>query len=96
MGNCGGGFGVQEQAGDHVLYWTMNGASGVAIITTIVGWLPPMAAVVALIWYIIQIYESDTIQNWIRGKRVRKIARMKARVLMMEAQNKPDLPDLGG
>ncbi len=87
---------MQEQAGDHALYWFGNGASGIAIVTTMVGWLPPMAALIALVWYIIQIYESDTIQKWIRGKRVRKIARMKARVLMMEAQNKPDLPGLDG
>ncbi len=85
-----------SSAGDHILSWVGNGASGVAIVSTLAGWLPPAAALIALVWYVIQIYESDTIQKWIRGRRVRKIARMKARVMMMEAQNKPDLPGLDG
>ncbi len=81
-------------AGDHLLSWIGNGASAGAVISTMVGWLPPAAAVIAFIWYVIQIYESATVQKWIRNRRTRKIARMKAQVLMMEAQNKPDLPGL--
>jgi chromate transport protein ChrA len=85
---------MQDNASDHVLSWIGNGASGVAIVTTIFGWLPPAAALIAFVWYIIQIYESATVQKWIRSKRIRKIARMKAQVLLMEAQNKGDLPGL--
>ncbi len=84
-----------NSAGDHLLSWVGNGASIGAVVSTMVGWLPPAAAFIALVWYIIQIYESDTVQSWLRNKRTRKIARMKARVIMMEAQNKPDLPGLG-
>ncbi len=82
------------QDSDHVLSYIGNGASGLAIVTTIFGWLPPAAALIAIVWYVVQIYESDTIQKWIKSRRTRKIARMKAQVLMMEAQDKPDLPGL--
>jgi hypothetical protein len=79
-------------AGDHVLAWIGNGASVGAIISTMTGWLPPAAAFIALVWYIIQIYESDTIQRWVKSRRIRKIARMKAQVLLMEAQDKDSGP----
>lgn len=83
---------MHDGSGDHILSWVGNGASVGAIVSTLAGWLPPAAAFIALIWYVIQIYESNTVQAWVRNKRTRKIARMKARVLMMEAQNKPALP----
>ncbi len=79
-------------AGDHVLSWIGNGASLGAVVTTLFGYLPPIAAFIALIWYLIQIFESGTVQKWIKTRRVRKIARMKARVLLMEAQDRPPLP----
>jgi hypothetical protein len=49
-------------------------------------------------WYCIQIYESATVQRIIATRRIRKIARLKARVIMMEAQyraalQQPALPD---
>lgn len=70
-----------------------NVASFGTIVSTIFGWLPPIAAAVALLWYFIQIYESTTVQTWLRARRDRKIARMKAAVIMLEAQNKqPETP----
>ncbi len=87
---------MQDAPSDHILSWFGNGASGVAIVSTMFGWLPPAAALIAIVWYLIQIYESVTVQKWLAGKRARKIARLKARVIMMEAQNKPDLPGLDG
>lgn len=79
---------------DHstVNQWLGNGLSIGAIASTLVGWTPAIAAIVALIWYIIQIYESATVQRWLANRRVRKLARLKARVLMLEAQGKPPLP----
>jgi hypothetical protein len=82
--------------GDHVLSWVGNVASIGAVVSAFVGWLPPAAALVAIIWYMIQIYESDTVQGWRKRRRNVRLARLKARVMMMEAQNKPDLPGLDG
>lgn len=67
--------------------WLGNIFSAGAIITTALGWVPAIAAIVGLIWYLIQIYESATVQRWLATRRIRKIARMKARVIMMEARH---------
>lgn len=72
--------------------WISNVFGGGVIVSTVAGWAPPIAATVALVWYLIQIYESATVQRWIALRRVRKLARLKARVIMMEAQGKPPLP----
>ncbi len=77
--------------GEHLLYWVGSGASLGAIASTMIGWLPPIAAFIALVWYMIQIYESDTVQRKLRMRRTRKLARMKAQIIMMEAQNNDPL-----
>ncbi len=37
-----------------------------AILGTFAGYLPPLAALVATVWYIVQIWESHTVQKWVR------------------------------
>lgn len=74
---------------DHpLLTWTINLAGFGTVVSTIFGWMPPIAAGAALVWYYIQISESDKVRRWITGRRVRKLARLKARALMLEAQLK--------
>lgn len=60
--------------------WIGNAFSAGAIVGTLVGWLPAAAALVGLIWYLIQIYESQTAQRWLASRRARKIARLKQRL----------------
>lgn len=76
--------------------WLGNAVSGGALVATWIGWLPTImtmvASSVALIWYLIQIHESETVQRWIATRRLRKLARMKAQVLLLEAQMKAPLP----
>jgi hypothetical protein len=76
--------------------WLSNLVGGGTLLATWIGFLPTISAVIASIiagfWYIIQIYESETVRRWMAGRRVRKLARLKARVLMMEAQAKVPLP----
>lgn len=40
------------------------GALGVTI-TTVLGWLPHIAAIASIIWTVIRIYETETVQKWI-------------------------------
>jgi hypothetical protein len=54
-----------------IISWVGNVFSGAAILGTLIGVIPTIAAVVALIWYLIQIYESNTVQAW-RKERARK------------------------
>lgn len=67
-------------------HWIANFVSGGAVLSAVIGYTPAIAAFVGLIWYLIQIYESSTVQRWIAGRRIRKLARLKARVIMLEAR----------
>lgn len=35
------------------------------IIATIAGWLPAIAALVSIVWGVIRIYETRTVQRWL-------------------------------
>ncbi len=37
------------------------------IMATLIGWLPAFAALASLIWSCIRIYETKTVQRWLRG-----------------------------
>ena len=74
---------------DHpIITWTISLASAGTIISTVLGWLPPIAAGAALFWYYIQISESEKVRRWVQGRRIRKLARLKATALMLEAKLK--------
>ena len=64
--------------------------SGVAIVGTIIGYLPFVAAFAGLCWYIIQIIESRTVQTWYQAratsKRTQKIAKLRAKHKLIEAK----------
>lgn len=79
-----------------ISHWIANATSGGLVVTTVMGWAPAAAALVGLVWYLIQIYESSTVQRWLAFRRSRKLAHLKARVLMMEAQSRPPLPGPDG
>lgn len=49
--------------------------SGAAVFGSLLGYLPPMVALAALVWYLVQIWESDTAQGLIHGPV--KVARRK-------------------
>jgi hypothetical protein len=66
--------------------WIGNGFSIATIATTFIGWTPAIAAVVALVWYLIQIYESATVQHWLGTRRLRKIVRLRARAAVLETE----------
>lgn len=63
-----------------VSYWLGHGLSLGAIAMTIAGVLPAVAALVAVIWYTIQIYESNTAQKWLEKRRMKRKARRVARI----------------
>lgn len=41
------------------------------VIATIVQWLPPIAALISIIWGLLRIYESKTLQRMVRRSRRR-------------------------
>ena len=36
------------------------------VLATLVEWLPAVAALASLIWSVIRIYETETVQRWIK------------------------------
>jgi hypothetical protein len=74
--------------------WISNLVGGATIVSTLTGMVPAIAAGVALVWYLIQIHESATIQKWIKTRRIRKLAHLKAQALMLEAKLfQPETPN---
>lgn len=74
----------------NTLRHVIDTVSAGAIIGAILGLLPALAALGAIVWYLIQIYESRTFQHWIANlrmkNRARKLARLRARHKVLEAQ----------
>lgn len=60
-----------------VLFWSVDAISAAAIGATFMHILPPIAAVLAVVWYIIQIYESTTVQRFLRLRHRRRVRRHK-------------------
>jgi uncharacterized protein (DUF2062 family) len=48
---------------------SLHAVSATIALGAIAGVLPPLAALVAILWYAIQIWESKTVQNWFKRKR---------------------------
>jgi hypothetical protein len=61
-----------------------------AIVASFLGYVPLIAALFALVWYMIQIWESRTVQHWWRNrqmvKKAKKVARLKAKEKVIVAQ----------
>ena len=68
----------------HLWVWG-NVTSTVAVIGSLFGYVPAIAGLVALLWYFIQIYESRTAQRWMANRRAKQIARLKAKIILLEA-----------
>jgi len=52
---------VAKQVGD--------AASIVTVIGTVVDYLPAIAALFSIVWTLIRIYETPTVQSWLTGRR---------------------------
>lgn len=82
-------MGGRVQNHDYIA-WLGNSASLAAIAGTIMGLLPPLAALAAIAWYLLQMYESKTYRDWrderLRRKKERKIARLVAKQKVIAAE----------
>jgi hypothetical protein len=48
----------------------LDGLSLATVVAALTAWLPPIAAALSIVWTAIRIYETKTVQGWI--KRFRK------------------------
>ena len=69
-----------------ILNWAINGVAIGTIITSIVGVIPALAALVAAIYYAVQVWESETVRQWRESRRLKKIAALRAKILLLEAE----------
>lgn len=69
----------------HIVQWVGNGLSVGALVSTIFGWLPAAGAVVAIVWYLIQIAESDTFQKWRLRRHIKRVAKLEARLAYLKS-----------
>lgn len=71
-----------------------HGASIGAIFATFMGWLPMIVALIPALYYCILIFESKTVQGWLRRRRLyqaaRRRARDKARAILKRANDRED------
>lgn len=67
-----------------IVSWIGNSVSLGMIITTFVGWLPAAAAVIGVVWYCVQIYESKTVQRWIDNRLRKKLLHLHAEAQKLE------------
>lgn len=75
-----------QDSSDSIVSWIGNSASVGTVVSSLLGWLPPAAALIAFVWYLIQIYESKTIRRWLERRRVRKIAQHHAAIIILETK----------
>jgi hypothetical protein len=47
----------------------LDGLSLVTVLGTLMSWLPAIAALLSIIWTLLRIYESKTVQSILRKKR---------------------------
>jgi hypothetical protein len=65
--------------------WIGHMFSTGAILGTLWGIFPPIAVLLAIIWYLLQIYDSRRVQLWLGARRIRKIAKLKLEQERLEA-----------
>ena len=44
----------------------VDAVSVTTTVSALMGWLPAVAAALSILWTLIRIYETDTVQNWFR------------------------------
>ena len=78
------------------MFWAAGDATAVGVIAaTLLAWLPPAAALFAIAWYIIQMYESKTIQNMLRTRRLKKLVTIRAKATALELLIREKNSELG-
>jgi len=48
-------------------HW-LDGISVATAVASLAAWLPPLAALASLVWTLIRIYETTTVQGWLKGR----------------------------
>ncbi len=85
---------VMESQHSSIFTWVMSTISTGAILGTAMGLVPLLGGLVAIVWYCIQIRESQTYRAWHAKRHAVRIARLKTRLLLMESKAAPLPPEM--
>ncbi len=66
------------------LAWVGHTVSLFTIGGTLFGLIPALAASLAVIWYIIEISESQTVRQWIKARRLKKLIKLRIATVALE------------
>ena len=53
----------------------VDAVSVTTVIATVVGWMPSIAAATSILWTIIRIYETETVQNLLHRRKAAQVAK---------------------
>lgn len=67
-----------------IVSWIGNSVSVGLIVSSIIGWLPAIASSIAVVWYLVQLYESKTIQRWLDSRLRKKLMKLHAEAAKLE------------
>lgn len=67
-----------------VSHWAGHILSLFAIVGSFAGLFPAIAALAAVIWYVINIYESRTVQTWVQRRHERRIVALSAKLASLQ------------
>jgi hypothetical protein len=56
---------IFENIDEHTKH-VIDGASVATVMGTLMSWLPAIAALFTIIWTVIRIYETKTVQGWLK------------------------------
>lgn len=68
----------------HAMNTSLDAGAAGAIIASMLGWLPPVAAVLAILWYLLQFWESRTLQSFMQKRTQRRIVRLTAKLAALQ------------
>jgi hypothetical protein len=57
-----------EHVDEHTKH-IIDGASVVTVMGTLMSWLPSIAALFTIVWTAIRIYETKTVQGWVKREK---------------------------
>lgn len=72
-----------------IAQWVGNVSGAGAIIASMLGYLPAMGALIAIVWYAIQIRESDTYKEWRNQRQRDRIAKLERELTRLKSSQLP-------
>lgn len=81
-----------EDPSQHPLLVLSDLTAAGTVVAAFVGWLPPIAGLLSVVWFCIQIYESRSFQGWLSRSKDRRISRLEDRLHSMRASRVSQAP----